>query len=92
MQSVLAVLARIGSVYAYCFLLLLQSELLDIEIRSTAIAIIVSLGETSRIVVPYIINELNNRGIHTIIVSSIFFLILGIIPIFGLREPFNSDP
>lgn len=51
-------------------------------------SIIVSIGEITRIVVPYVINSMNNLGIPIIIVSSFFFIVLGTLPILPLRETF----
>jgi hypothetical protein len=72
-------------VFAYSFFVLLQLESFSVEIVGTGVAVTDSLGQILKIIVPYLINKMNDIGIHPIILCSILFLIFGIIPLFFLK-------
>lgn len=90
-QSVLVSITRVSSVYVYSFLILIETELLDLDIRSTAIALIEGFGHSSRILIPFIINFMNNKGLPTLIVTSVVFVFAGTLPILPLKETFRKS-
>jgi len=84
-------LARIGSVYAHCYVSLLQNELLDFEIKNLASSIIMTISELSRIAIPFIITFFNKRGIYPIVFFSIILLLFGVLPTLALKNTHNQQ-
>lgn len=68
---------------------LAESETFSSEIRSTGVGIIFGVSNLARLVVPFVIGFLNERGIHTVAASSILILALGIVPIILLDETYE---
>lgn len=82
-----------GLIYSFIVLALLES--FDFQIMSTAQGVCQSLGTIFVLFVPYEVIKMNDLGIHPIVGSSIFLLVLGFIPIYFLRETlgtFKANP
>jgi hypothetical protein len=86
LQSVVVSLTRIGSTCCYSLISLLQVESFPAEIKSSAVGLTVGSSQVGRIILPYMITAVNDLGIHQIIVSSVLYLLLGIIPLIPLKE------
>ena len=43
------------------------------------------ISQIARIIVPYLINYMNQIGFHPLVASSMLYLVMGIIPIFFVK-------
>lgn len=85
LQSIVISITRVGCVFAYSLISILETESFQADIRSTAIGLTKALSQLGRIGVPYLITAMNDAGIHPIIAASFFFLTLGIIPLIPVK-------
>ncbi len=84
MQNIIVSLTRIGCVCCYSLISILQVESFPVLIKSTAVGLSIGFSQIGRIILPYFITKVNDLGIHPIIVSSVLFLALGLLPMFGI--------
>lgn len=90
-QSVVISLTRIGDVYAYSLLSILETQSFPVQIRSTAMGLTIGLSQLGRIGVPYLITSMNDLGIHPLIASSFFFLFIGILALMPIKQTWKKQ-
>lgn len=68
---------------------LLETESFSSSLRSTAVGLIFSVSCLVRLIIPFFIGFLNERGIHTIIASSVLIVGLGVLPSLTVKETYG---
>ena len=73
---------------------MVNTEAYSIEIQSTAIGISNTLSQLGRSLTPFILKTMNDMGLHPIIAVSFIFFVLGVPPIYFLKETLKNkkDP
>ena len=87
LQSLIISLTRISCVFSYSLLVMIEMESFPLGIQSTAMGIASGISQLGRFTTPFIINKMNDIGVHPIIVASFSLLALGVLPIFFISEP-----
>lgn len=93
-QSMIISISTLGFVYSYSFSQMINTEAYSVEVQSTAIGISTTLSQIGRSFTPFILNAMNDAGLHPIIAVSFIFLIMGVPPVFFLKETLKmkKDP
>ena len=65
---------------------MINTEAYSGEVQSTAIGISTTLAQIGRSLTPFILSGMNDIGMHPIIAVSLIFFILGVPPVFFLKE------
>ena len=73
---------------------MINTEAYSVEVQSTAIGISTTLSQIGRSFTPFILNAMNDAGLHPIIAVSFIFLVMGVPPVFFLKETLKmkKDP
>lgn len=93
-QSMIISISTLGFVYSYSFSQMINTEAYSVEVQSTAIGISTTLSQIGRSFTPFILNAMNDAGLHPIIAVSFIFLVMGVPPVFFLKETLKmkKDP
>lgn len=81
LQSVVISIARVLTVFSFSFFKYLETESFPSTILSTAMGVIEGLCEISTFFVPFMINSMNDIGVHPLIFASIMYLVVGLAPL-----------
>ena len=64
---------------------MVNTEAYSAEVQSTAIGVSTTLSQVGRSLTPFILNTMNDAGLHPIIAVSFIFFILGVPPVYFLK-------
>ena len=84
-ESIVLSIARFCTVFGYSFVAMLQTESFAPEIISTGVGTTDGLSQISKVLVPYLVTAMNNLKIHPLIFSSSVYLVVGILPLMGIK-------